>query len=186
MFNEHDYGKDMEGNLLASAKMNPDGTWTGDAWDKHTIQELMTKYGWADPNSLLNHFDRGLMIALGVIDNDNNLLIPEEELKDMTLEELLEKKQEITQKRDSEFVTRIGKDAPEFWTYNYDPTGRFQIGDGIPTSEDITNGYTADRWYGNANIYQRGKGGEKAMHTSINTPYWQNHFYAFGRLPASP
>lgn len=165
VFNEHDYGKNpITGDLRPSAQMNPDGTWTGDAWDKHTIQELMTKYGWADPNSLLNHFDRGLMIALGIIDNDNNLLIPEEELKDMTLEELLEKKQEITQKRDSEFVTRIGKDAPEFWTYNYDPTGRFQIGDGIPTSEDITNGYTADRWYGNANIYQRGKGGEKAMH----------------------
>ena len=28
--------------------------------------------------------------------------------------------------------------------------------------------------------------GDPIKYTSINTPYWQNHFYAFGRLPASP
>ena len=28
--------------------------------------------------------------------------------------------------------------------------------------------------------------GDPIKYTSINTPYWQNHFFAFGRLPASP
>ena len=28
--------------------------------------------------------------------------------------------------------------------------------------------------------------GDPIKYTSINTPYWQNHFYAFGRLPSSP
>ena len=28
--------------------------------------------------------------------------------------------------------------------------------------------------------------GDPIKYTSINTPYWQSHFYAFGRLPASP
>lgn len=28
--------------------------------------------------------------------------------------------------------------------------------------------------------------GDPIKYTSINTPYWQNHFYAFGRVPPSP
>ena len=28
--------------------------------------------------------------------------------------------------------------------------------------------------------------GDPIKYTSINTPYWQSHFYAFGRLPSSP
>ena len=28
--------------------------------------------------------------------------------------------------------------------------------------------------------------GDPIKYTSINTPYWQNHFYAFGRVPSSP
>ena len=28
--------------------------------------------------------------------------------------------------------------------------------------------------------------GDPIKYTSVNTPYWQNHFYAFGRVPSSP
>lgn len=66
--------------------------------------------------------------------------------------------------RNPEYVTWIGKEDPDIATYNYDPTGKFVIGanysngsqtGGIPSSEDITNGYEADEWYGTADINRR-------------------------------
>ncbi len=63
-----------------------------------------------------------------------------------------------------EFVKWIGKDDPYYATYNYDPTGKFVIGakfrsgdktGGIPTDEDITNGYEANKWYGTFDICRR-------------------------------
>ena len=40
-------------------------------------------------------------------------------------------------------IKRIGKDTPDYYTYNYNPSGQFTLSDGIPTSEDVRNGY----WY---------------------------------------
>lgn len=66
--------------------------------------------------------------------------------------------------RNPEYVTWIGKEFPDIATYNYDPTGKFVIGakynngsqtGGIPSSEDITNGYEANEWYGTADINRR-------------------------------
>lgn len=67
-----------------------------------------------------------------------------------------------------EYVTTIGEVGssitPYYATYNFDPTGRFVIGakynsggktGGIPTDEDLTNGYEANKWRGGAYIHRR-------------------------------
>lgn len=56
----------------------------------------------------------------------------------------------------SDFVTTIGSlSKTEYSTYNYDPTGQFVLGDGIPTDEDVTNGYRAWSWFGGADICRK-------------------------------
>lgn len=65
-----------------------------------------------------------------------------------------------------EYVKTIGDIYKTYYaTYNYDPTGKFVIGanyrygsngtGGIPSDEDITNGYEAWKWYGGADVCRR-------------------------------
>lgn len=136
-------GEAWSGSLL------PDGTYVGEVWDKHTYEELKALYGW-DPSYFDNHFDKALLIALGLIEDDNNQFSG-----DAPIATDLDK----YPTPGGEMVDIIGKRVPDFRTYNYDPTGRFNIGQmnggGIPTSEDVTNGYNADEWYGWSGISKR-------------------------------
>lgn len=138
VFDAGKYGTDRFGQPNPSAVVDPiTGEIIGDFWDKLTYEELKTLYGW-DPSFFDNHFDKALMIAMGIIEGEEESDVSDEHLYS------------------------IGKDKPNFCTYNYDPTGKFNIGGpdgetptpGIPTSEDITNGYNADEWYGSAFIKQ--------------------------------
>lgn len=127
----------------------PDGTYVGEVWDKHTYEKLKDLYGW-DPSYFDNHFDKALLIALGLIEDDNNPFSG-----DAPIATDVDK----YPTPGGEMVDIIGKRTPNFRTYNYDPTGRFNIGQmnggGIPTSEDVTNGYNADEWYGWSGISRR-------------------------------
>ena len=46
-------------------------------------------------------------------------------------------------------------ETPFFKVYNYATDGKYDIGEAIPTSEDVTAGFIADEWSGFATIYQR-------------------------------
>ncbi len=46
----------------------------------------------------------------------------------------------------------IGKEDADVYTYNYNPDGQFDLGDSIPTSEKVRNGYQADAWFGRSLI----------------------------------
>lgn len=52
-------------------------------------------------------------------------------------------------------VARIGKDTPTYKTFNYSTNGQFDLADAIPTSEDVTNGFIADEWFGSAAVAQK-------------------------------
>lgn len=93
-------------------------------YDKFNKDDLKyNTYGWASPESINTHYDIYLLYNGG-----------EEEPPVVT----------------DEFVTRIGKDKPEYYTWN--TSDEFDLSEGIPSGEDITNGYGADKWYGNVNI----------------------------------
>ena len=129
---------------------------SGEVWGKEGLAgfssyaDLIAKYPWIAP-----YIDEHMLQALTLLLKEEPEITNPAEMIDSSLAGII---------TNGEVYARIGKDAPDYWTYNYNPTGQFDIGDGIPTSEDVTNGYEADRWYGNAVICQRGKGGSKASH----------------------
>ena len=131
------YPEDIFSGEAWSGYMTPDGQYIGALWDKYNYDELKGMYGW-DNRYFDNHFDQILVIAVGPKD---------EELGDPDDPEPPEYY--------FDFQKLIGKDAPEFVTYNYSTTGQFDLGDGIPTSESVTNGYNADEWYGWAYVCRR-------------------------------
>ncbi len=133
----------------------------GDLWDKTTYETLKTLYGW-DPSYFDNHFDQALVIAAGLASGDLTL----DDLLDMGIDEETAKKMLEELRPDdpdpdrspeeyADFKKMIGKKEPYFVTYNYSTSGQFDLGDGIPTSESVTNGYDADEWFGFALAYRR-------------------------------
>ena len=160
---------------------NPLFGWIGEFWDKYNMQELYTLYGW-DPSYFDNHFDQALVIAVGLANGDLTL----EDLLDMGIDEetakkMLEELHPDDPDPDSpddlaDFKKKIGKDTPYFVTYNYSTSGQFDLGDGIPTSESVTNGYDADEWYGWALAYRR-KPVTRRWKFSGNTSWDTRHSY---------
>lgn len=132
----------------------------GDLWDKYNYEELKYLYGW-DSSYFDNHYDQALVIAAGVADGSLtledliNMGIDPDTAKDM-LDKLKPPGEEGEKPEDlADFKKFIGKDTPDYVTYNYSTTGQFDLGDGIPTSESVTNGYNADEWYGWSFVYRR-------------------------------
>lgn len=160
------------------------GEWIGQLWNKDTYEALKTLYGW-DPSFFDNHYDQALVIAVGLADGSLTL----EDLLDMgideeTAKELLEKfgppePEGDTPEDLADFSKYIGKDAPYFVTYNYSTSGQFDLGDGIPTSEDVTNGYNSDEWYGWAYVYRR-KPVTRQWHFSGNVSWDDTYEYEDG------
>lgn len=153
----HDSNKYMGDDIWGywSGLLTDDGQILGDLWDKYNYEELKDLYGW-DPSYFDNHYDQALMIAVGIIDGSITL----EDLINMgidpeTAKEILEKNKPPEEEDKADFKKLIGKTVPEFVTYNYSTSGQFDLGDGIPTSEDVTNGYNSDEWYGYAIVCRR-------------------------------
>lgn len=92
-------------------------------YDKYTKDNLKKVYGWASPSSIDTHFRIRLLY--------NGGKEPEPVVSD-------------------EYVTTIGKDKPEYYTWN--TSDEYDLSEGIPSGEAITNGYGADKWYGNVTI----------------------------------
>lgn len=93
-------------------------------YDKFNYEDLKYHtYGWASPESIETHYNIYLLYNGG---------------------------KEAEPVVSDEFVKRTGKDKPEYWTWNN--SDEFDLSKGIPSGENITNGYGADKWYGNYTI----------------------------------
>ena len=93
-------------------------------YDKFTKDLLKSNtYAWASPESIETHFNIYLLYNGG---------------------------EEEEPVRTDEFITSTGKSKPEYYTWN--TSDEFDLSKGIPSGEDITNGYGADKWYGNMSI----------------------------------
>lgn len=164
-------------NGTKSGNIAPDGsTLTGTLYDKDNWDQLVKDYpelaGLKD--DIKNHYDKLLEIMQGNwIDTDGDgvpdTFIPASSLPSTSPGPSGSPSPNPTptpMPGSDEFVKKIGQIYdPYYATYNYDPTGRFVIGanyrygadgtGGIPTDEDITNGYEAWKWYGGADIHRR-------------------------------
>ena len=125
-------------------------------------------YSW-DASYFDNHFDQILMLANG--EDIETGEPPEPDPPDNYWD----------------WKTKIGKDTPDYVTYNYSTNGQFDLGDGIPTSESVTNGYEADEWYGWSYICRR-KPVTKKWKFSGNTNWteWITYEDEFGNEQTIP
>nr|WP_297763942.1 hypothetical protein [uncultured Butyrivibrio sp.] len=109
--------------------------------DKYNLAEFKAKFPWFSKYAD-NHYNKGLVKYYAQM-VDEGLMTEEEAHKIL------------------DSTKMIGKEEPDYWTFNWNPKGQFDLGDGIPTSEDVRNGYQADQWFGYALIGKR----EGAYHT---------------------
>ena len=108
----------------------------GELFDYTNYSELVARYPWME-KYIDNHFNKLLLKkkATGLIDDGSekdssaDASNPPYKIKDI-----------------------IGKQDPDFWTFNWNPKGQFDLGDAIPTSEDVRNGYQADQFFGQATV----------------------------------
>lgn len=160
------------GNSWAG-RMSPDGsTLDGTLYDKDNWQQLVEDYPeLAHLNKdIANHYEKLLEVLKGdwVQNADGTwsfkLNMKPSASPSTSPDPSPKPSSDPESNSDPEFVKKIGKDLPYYATYNYDPTGKFVIGShysngtqtgGIPTDEDITNGYEANKWYGTASIHRR-------------------------------
>ena len=153
-----------------SGQLMQDGTYDGDLWDLNNWEELKDLYGWRDPNCFDSHYDKEMVIV------PDPTPPPEDDPQD----------DEPVNPNDpnnpadpsdpgynpSNPRKTIGKDAPDYYTYNYSTSGQFALGDGIPTSESVTNGIIADGWYGTATVNNK----------SARKTYYFNGFIAWDEV----
>lgn len=111
------------------------GQVTGEKCTKDNLDYYKQKYSWFSKYSD-NHFNKGLVKYYAKMVEEGK--ITEEEAQKML-----------------EGTRIIGKDEPDYWTFNWNPKGQFDLGDAIPTSEDVRNGYQADQWFGYAVVNKR-------------------------------
>ena len=113
-----------------SGSMFADGTYLGTVYDKHSKDALKGAEAWADPGKLDTHFDKYFFVGEMVGDDVVN----------------------PTDAPAEDFVETIGKNEPYYRTWNFSTGDKFDLSKGIPTSEDVTNGFEADGWYGIVDI----------------------------------
>ena len=117
-------------NGIDGGHLSADGTPIGTVYDKHNKEELKQAENWADPNRIDTHFDKYFFVG-EVLDEDSQL---------------------GTDAPAEEFQETIGKNTPFYRTWNINPEGIFDLSQGIPTSENIMNGFEADGWFGTVDI----------------------------------
>lgn len=117
-------------NGSPSGMIGANGTYFGTVYDKHSKEALKNAENWADPDKLDTHFDKYFFVGEMVED-------------DLT---------GSTDAPADEFVETIGKNDPYYRTYNEAATGEFDLSLGIPTSEDVHNGFEVDGWFGTLDV----------------------------------
>lgn len=134
-----------------SGSMFADGTYLGTVYDKHSKDALKSAEAWADPGKIDTHFDKYFFVGEML---DDDVIDP-------------------TDAPEDEFVETIGKKEPYYRTWNFSTGNKFDLSKGIPTSEDITNGFEADGWYGIADI------GKHKAYKSYTFNFTLNYKYTF-------
>ncbi|MEE1255549.1 MAG: hypothetical protein UHN47_03420 [Lachnospiraceae bacterium] len=130
-----------------SGRLNPStGEYQGDLWDLNNWKDLKHLWGWRDPNCFDSHYGKQMVIVPAPPPP------PEDDEEDEDPVDPVDPVDPEDPFDPYNPRTVIGKEEPEYYTYNYSTSGQFDIGDGIPTSEYVTNGYTADGWYGTATV----------------------------------
>ena len=109
-------------------------------WDKFTKEDLMyNTYGWASPASIETHFDIYLLYNGGKAKEPE---VISDWYRDIYWYSPIdgEYNQDNGTMIDSAYL------RPKFYTWNTSDV--YNLHDGIPSGEDITNGYGADGWCG--------------------------------------
>lgn len=117
-------------NGVAGGRLSADGSPMGVVYDKHNREALKSAENWADVNKIDTHFDKYFFVG-EVINEDT---------------------QTGTDAPAEEYLETIGKNTPYYRTWNINPEGIFDLSKGIPTSENIKNGFEADGWFGTIDI----------------------------------
>lgn len=123
-----------------SGMLASNGAYMGAVYDKHTKDALKNAAAWADTGKIDTHFDKYFFVG------------------EMVDEDIIEG----TDAPQEDFVERIGKDEPYYRTWNESPGNQFDLSQGIPTSEDVKNGFEVDSWFGTFDV---GKHTEKKSYT---------------------
>lgn len=93
------------------------------------------------------------------------------------------KKEDVPVDRDTQAHWEIGKDQPFYYTWHDGDTvnntkyshSKFNLHDGIPAKEYLTNGYIANRWYGKAggNIVTKTRNYDVHFHVDATYLVWK-------------
>lgn len=112
-------------------------------YDKFCKEDLKTVYGWASPKSIDTHFDIWLLYNGG---KEEATFVSSDHVA--TIGKGISPTAVNSSCHDMGAHTKI----PEYFTWNH--SDEFDLSQGIPSGENITNGYGADTWYGNADIHK--------------------------------
>ena len=126
----------------------------GNYYDKNSYSAMCKKYGFR-LGYIMTHANKGT-IKNYVTPNPDDTSDPTEDA-----DAQIAINREYKNPDGSDRV--IGKEAADVYTYNYNPDGQFDLGDSIPTSEKVRNGYQADAWFGQSLI---------GKHTATKTWYF--------------
>lgn len=126
---------------------------TWDLSDESQLEDMKSKYPWFAPYAS-EHIDQTLTLRFG------------------------KEEEEETEEPPQEKAYNFGKGVPDYITWNYNPDGKFNIGDGIPTSEKVRNAYEANKWAGYAIMTQR-KGVEKNFTFSGSVSWKEPYTFAY-------
>lgn len=99
-------------------------------------QEIAKAYGWRNPSGLKTHYNHYLLIG-------NGKPVPPATLTD----------EMVISDYTMDHYANIDANQPAYAMSNY--SAEFDLSQGIPSSEYITNAFLADRWYGSTNVYAR-------------------------------
>lgn len=118
---------------------NPFAKYPG-VWDKFTKDDLKyNTYGWASPASIETHFDIYLLYKGGKVKEP---VVNSDWYRDIYWYSPIDGKYN----QDNGSMIDSSLMRPKFYTWNTSDV--YSLHDGIPSGEDITNGYGADGWCG--------------------------------------
>lgn len=118
--------------------------------DKSNLDYYKKKYPWF-ANYSDNHYNKGLVKYYAE-------KVETGEMSEEDMHKLLNGKM-------------IGKKAPSYYTFNWNREGQFDLGDAIPTSENVDNGYKADAWWGYALVNSKDATHEWTFGGNVNWSY---------------
>lgn len=144
---------EIQGHLdpLTGLPLSWGSTW--DLSDEAQLADMKSKYPWFAPYAS-EHIDQTLTLRFGKEEEEETVEPPQEK------------------------VYNFGKGIPDYITWNYNPDGKFDIGDGIPTSEKVRNAYEANKWAGHAVVSQR-QGVEKKFTFAGSVSWKEPYTFAY-------